>query len=119
MTAELIAFLRARLDGAVARASRWHDLECEIHTRMDGDLLAMLAAGRMLAEVPGAVCDCGGPARVLKEIEAKREMLRLYERACDHWAVFTSGFTVALEDVLRMFAAAYDDHPDHCEEFRP
>jgi uncharacterized protein DUF6221 len=75
---DLVQWLRAQLDGDAARAVQWHDLECEIHAHLDGGLLANVAASRMLAEAPGAVCDCGGPARVLREIDANRQQLDLH-----------------------------------------
>lgn len=52
------------------------------------------------------------PARVLTDIEAKREVVRLAERAHDYHESFMNGFAAALEQTLRMFARAYRDHPD-------
>lgn len=72
---DLVQWLRAQLDEDAARAAQWHNLECEIHTHLDRGLLAAVAASQMLQDVPGAVCDCGGPARVLREIDAKRQLL--------------------------------------------
>ncbi len=59
------------------------------------------------------------PARVLREIEAKREVVRLAERAHDYAPTFTSGFAAALEQVLRLYALAYKDRPGYREEWRP
>jgi hypothetical protein len=59
------------------------------------------------------------PARVLREIDAKREVVRLAERAHDYAPTFTSGFAAALEGVLRMYAVAYADRPGFREEWRP
>jgi hypothetical protein len=59
------------------------------------------------------------PARVLREIEAKRDLLRLAERAHDYHETFTSGFAAALEGTLRLFALAYAGRPGYREEWRP
>jgi hypothetical protein len=59
------------------------------------------------------------PARVLREIEAKRDLLRLAERAHDYHETFMNGFASALEGTLRLFALAYADRPGFREEWRP
>lgn len=59
------------------------------------------------------------PARVLRDIEAKRDLLRLAERAHDYPETFMNGFASALEGTLRLFAAAYADQPGYLEEWRP
>ena len=60
------------------------------------------------------------PARVLCEIEAKRDLLRLAERAHDYHETFMNGFASALEGTLRRFALAYADRPGYkAEEWRP
>ncbi|MYW33615.1 DUF6221 family protein [Streptomyces sp. SID2119] len=71
----LVGFLRARFDDDTASATQWHDLECEIHTRLDSGLIAAIAVAQMLDEVPGAVCDCGGPTRVHQGVHSKRLLL--------------------------------------------
>ncbi|MEU6661278.1 DUF6221 family protein [Streptomyces sp. NPDC046821] len=115
---DLVQWLGAQLDEDAARATQWHDLECEIHAHLDAGLLASVAAARMLDEVPGAVCDCGGPARVLREIGAKRESIRqadLY--LCD--AGPGCGYrTKHGHSVLRLLALPYADRPGYREEWR-
>lgn len=113
MSAELITFLRARLDDdeAVLRSCaggvpRWRAEDIAIF-------------GPDLSPEVRAHIARHDPARVLKEIEAKREVVRLYERAYDYAPTFTSGFAAAMEDALLMFALAYADHPDYREEWRP
>jgi hypothetical protein len=59
------------------------------------------------------------PARVLRDVEAKRELLRLAERAHEYHETFTSGFAAVLEQTLRRFALAYVDHAGYREEWRP
>lgn len=77
-------------------------------------------ASPMAEEIPSAV---GGhiirhdPARVLREIDAKRDLLRLAERAHDYHETFTSGFASALEQTLRLFALAYADRPGFRKEW--
>jgi hypothetical protein len=73
------------------------------------------------------------PARVLREVEADRRLLDLYERAksyrdrvfarpeprsiSDEMRAVTQMMT--LEQVLRMRAAVWSDHPDFRDEWRP
>ncbi|MDJ0460600.1 DUF6221 family protein [Streptomyces sp. H27-C3] len=59
------------------------------------------------------------PARVLAEIEAKREVVRLTVRARDYAPTFTSGFGAAMEQALRLFAVVYADHPGYLADWRP
>lgn len=59
------------------------------------------------------------PARVLREIDAKREVLRLAERAHDYHETFLNGFAAAMEGALRLFALAYADRPGYRDEWRP
>lgn len=80
MSDDLVAFLRVRWDEAEAHAFRWHDLECEIYQCLGAGLNAMVATVAMFHEAPGAVCDCGGPALVLRVVEADRGLLGQYER---------------------------------------
>ncbi|MFD5697477.1 DUF6221 family protein [Streptomyces lasiicapitis] len=59
------------------------------------------------------------PARVLREVDAKRDLLRVAQAAHDYHETFTSGFASALEGTLRLFALAYADRPGYREEWRP
>ncbi|WP_329215167.1 DUF6221 family protein [Streptomyces sp. NBC_01485] len=59
------------------------------------------------------------PARVLREIDAKREVVRLAERAHDYHETFMNGFAAAMEQALRLFALAYADRPGYQESWRP
>lgn len=122
---DLVEWLRAQLDEEASRAPRWHDLECEIHTHFDTGLIASLAAARMFDEVPGAVCDCGGPARVLREIDARRRIAEHH----DHYrsesigngpACFTCGPGLGWPcPTLRALALPYADRPGYRAEWRP
>lgn len=58
------------------------------------------------------------PARVLREIEAKRRIVATYELwrdfgGTDKEAAFAKG----LGDSLRILASAYSDHPDYLQEW--
>jgi hypothetical protein len=69
---------------------------------------------------PFAFIAAHDPARVLREIEAKRDLLRLAERAHDYHETFMNGFASALEGTLRLFALAYADRPGYkAEEWAP
>ncbi|MFJ9887192.1 DUF6221 family protein [Streptomyces sp. NPDC091287] len=59
------------------------------------------------------------PARVLAEVDAKREVLRLASAAHDYYETFMSGFAAEMEKALRLFAVAYADHPDYKNTWRP
>jgi hypothetical protein len=81
------------------------------HRTTDGDLPMPLKAG--LAN-HWARHD---PARVLADVEAKREVLRLAARAHDYHETFMNGFASAMEGALRLFALAYADHPEYRQEW--
>ncbi|MFF8679519.1 DUF6221 family protein [Streptomyces sp. NPDC015237] len=59
------------------------------------------------------------PARVLREIDAKRDLLRFAEGVHDHHETFTTGVAARLEVTLRLFAATYADRPGYRDEWRP
>jgi hypothetical protein len=146
VTDDLVAFLRARLDEdeQVAQATTagpwWHEprkqwLAPGAFERYD------LAQGEEFvgygqSPLSGCIAATGpaddqqsmadarhiarhDPARVLAEVAAKRDVIRLAERAHDYHATFLSGFAAAMEDALRKFALAYADHPDYRPEWAP
>jgi hypothetical protein len=125
---ELVRWLGVQLDADKARAAQWHDLECSIHEHQEGGLLKAVAALEVYGEVPGAVCDCGGPARVLREIDTKRQLLRTYEEAVtafnDSGPAFSSydrltGSVSSLRRAVELLALPYADRPGYREEWRP
>ncbi|NUS79179.1 MAG: hypothetical protein HOV70_23675 [Streptomyces sp.] len=59
------------------------------------------------------------PARVLREIDAKRDLLRFAEGVHDHHETFTAGVAARLEMTLRLFAVPYADRPGYRDEWRP
>lgn len=68
--ADLVQWLRAQLDADAAEIAdpyaekAWHTRDCAIHPDAWGN--------------EGSSCDCGVPARVLREVEAKRWILDLH-----------------------------------------
>ncbi|QNS08333.1 DUF6221 family protein [Streptomyces xanthii] len=89
----LAKWLGAQLDKDASNASSWHTLGCDIHAYLEGDAESVKATMAMFHAAPGAVCDCGVPARVLREIDAKRQLLVLHapERAVVDGACDQSG----------------------------
>jgi hypothetical protein len=119
---ELVRWLGVQLDADKARAAQWHDLECSIHEHQEGGLLKAVAALEVYGEVPGAVCDCGGPARVLREIDAKRQALDHYARVCqltkDGDEAYLLAEGVAAKQI-QIMGTAYDHRPGYRDDWRP
>lgn len=59
------------------------------------------------------------PARVLREIDAKRDLLRFAKGIHDHHETFTTGVAARLEKTLRLYGLAYADRPGYQESWRP
>ena len=132
MTVSLAAFLGARLDEAAARAWAVHDVgKCDA-------LLYEEDMAAAAARTPD--CDCGLPARVLREVEADRALLALAadvaEDAAEHGYDLPGGvhdgrdpderardeevggaLVALMNDVLRIRAAKWSDHPDCRQEW--
>lgn len=99
---DLVAFLTARLDEDEAYANEpgdWNEYN------------------------PGDPAD---PARVLREVEAKRRIIERAEFVDNHGPAIghvraldmTMAASSALGDVLQMLALPYADHPDYREAWR-
>lgn len=102
---ELVAFLRARLDEDEARSWSVHDVaKCDALLYEED----MADAARRDPD-----CDCGYPARVLREVEAKRAIVD----ECN--AMDDEGLTPGLRSAVVSLAAVYGDHPDYRQEWRP
>jgi len=99
----LADFLAARLDEKESAADDFHDaLRCASLDRDGGFELRR--------------CDCGHPARELREVEAGRKILGRYcedppRNLGEHlqWSQERSGLHVA----LLALAAVWNDHPDY------
>ncbi|MFJ4682029.1 DUF6221 family protein [Streptomyces sp. NPDC088789] len=59
------------------------------------------------------------PARVLREIDAKRDLLVFAEGIYAYGDTFERGVAARLEETLRLFALPYADRPGYREEWRP
>jgi hypothetical protein len=130
---DLLQWLRTQFNEDAARAGQWHDLECTIHEHLGSGLLAAVAASQMLDDVPGAVCDCGGPARMLREVNAKRALLRAvfhYEAKIDgEWGCCHDASQIEAGEceeippdsieAVRLLALPYVGKPGYREEWRP
>jgi hypothetical protein len=130
---DLARWLTAQLDEDTRTASSWHTLDCDIHAHLEGDTDSVQATMAMFHEAPGLVCDCGGPARMLREIDTKRRVLARHtphvsgstdctmrcERAhpgalvCNHDA-----YRWPCPDI-RDLADAYAHRPGYLEDWRP
>jgi hypothetical protein len=112
MSDDVATFLHARLDEdeSVARA-------CAGDGEWDADSIAIYGEG-LAPEVRNHMAR-HDPARVLADVTAKREVLRLAEGFHDYAETFMNGVASRMEGALRLFALAYADHPDYREEWRP
>ncbi|OQQ32280.1 hypothetical protein A6411_10770 [Prescottella equi] len=139
---DIVEFLRARLDEdeAVARAASpqddpvwWVDFtgvddRPNIQTRVDDLFGPWRTVAYGVAETDAYHIARHDPARVLREVEAKRAILAQEEEARAHYDHIKSsatypgveismGHVVALATVIRHLASAYADHPDFQQEW--
>lgn len=137
MSAELIAFLHARLDedAAVARAASdgpWRSAAGPEKTwQSHRDLIHPVATWDRMVGAPVIMTAMQAdadhiarhdPARVLADIEAKRRIIRAHGKWCDGRCEAPypeGGFDAAHYWSIKSLAAAYAGHPDYREEFRP
>lgn len=132
MSNDLIAFLRARLDEdeATARAVVWDGSGNSLTWRLAASATVEVGDEEFNTDdrtVANHIVN-NDPARVLREVEAKRRMLRHYEYAAI--ALTNAGPTGEVHDlmtgavntlraVLVDHARVYVDHPDFHEDWRP
>ncbi len=122
MTADLIAFLWARLDEdeEVARAATQGDWVWSrefvtppgYHHRTVGPL------------EPGDAAHIArhDPSRALAEVEAKRRIVQAHAKWCEGRCEAKhpeGGFDAAHYWSVKSLAAVWDDHPDYRDEWRP
>jgi hypothetical protein len=101
---DLTDFLAARLDEKEAAAPEFHE--------------AGVCAGCNDWDAgfdPGQ-CDCGYPARVLREVAAVRAVLDAYQRSVRGLG---EGLSVAYRRLVQAAAAVYSDHPDYDPAWAP
>jgi len=125
MTADLVAFLRARLVERAAKAraatpGRWvankHEYGAEVYTEAGEGVAYDHDAGGVSWDDADFIAD-HDPARVLAEVEAKRRIVAGIADADAEAAYIIGTFTAW--DVLRLLALPYADHADYREEWRP
>lgn len=150
---DLVKFLRARLDDdeAAARAASepesWMELNREprpnwhVQYWADPDVAAAIAdpesSAYPVATTPEGMDEADAaariqhivrhdPARVLREVEAKRQLILWYEKPEESTALpdYFNRFNTSVQQsvlvqVLRHLALPYADHPDYREEWRP
>lgn len=115
----LTEFLLARIadDEAVARQANPHHnddiddwgAQTDAEARWDRQPHGQRCAWR-LGEGMADKCECGYPARVLAECEAKRRIVDIYR---SEWEMDP------INETLRLLALPYADHPDYDEKWRP
>lgn len=147
---DLVAFVRARLDedaGATGACDpgpwEWTDRGHSAQLKADGPGFQLILDVDQNAKRPGewGITDSPNlqhiarqdPARVLREVEAKRQMLRVaFEHAaamdaefgdcCDADVFERNGCKYTSTDklpLLRLLAAPYASHPNYRESWRP
>lgn len=118
---ELIAFVAARLDEDEAIAREAAGLT-ENWIAEEPAIGIVLVDGEPLIEghITGLAAHIArhDPARVLREVAAKREHLRLYDEAVNGINA-DLGIADALKEVLRADAATWSDHPDYGKVSEP
>jgi len=129
---DLIAFVNARLgeDEKLAKAAQapspWkaatHEADSWIVTDAAGDPV-IYDEGRPSLEEAAHIAR-HDPGRVLREAASKRAHIRMWEAFAKNFThidetVFEFAKREALEDVLAHDAAAWGDHPDYRQEWKP
>ncbi|MEO3860902.1 DUF6221 family protein [Acrocarpospora sp. B8E8] len=134
---ELIAFLRARLDEdeQAARGATWHEdagtwraepTPYETRGKSQRWYIEDSMDDGVVSHVDPQASDDEGvarhiarhhPARVLRDLEAKRRLLAWLQRTQD-WAASNNLWTYDETEPLKILAAPYVDHPEFREEWR-
>ncbi|MFE0103676.1 DUF6221 family protein [Streptomyces sp. NPDC059009] len=126
---DLAQWLGRQLDEDARNASSWHTLDCDIHAYLQGDADSVKATMSMFHAAPGAVCDCDVPARVLREIDAKRRIIA--EHATGRPTMEAHGLARATTRTwdeeaneancltLRLLALPYSDRGGYKKRWRP
>jgi hypothetical protein len=112
---DLVVWLRRQIDEDERQSPDVHLLRCE----------------KLLSTWPSAadkICNCGLPARVLREVEAKRRIIELHPLVT--YTDEEPGYRQILNDhtcpgrqapctTLRLLALPYADRPGYRQEWRP
>ncbi|WP_052479813.1 DUF6221 family protein [Streptomyces sp. NBRC 110035] len=123
---ELVQWLGEQLDADAAHAMAaaeelgpgWYYDDGFVLARGEGDLVAT-GSQDFLELKYGEHIAAHDPARVLREIGAKRQLLRQYEHLKYEVTPDDLSGVWALEAILYAFAAVYVDRPGFREEWRP
>ena len=122
---ELVQFLGARLDedeAVIEAPESWTEFEeSQQGTRrvdVDHSIERVVACTRAWRGVHIARHD---PAHVLRDIEAKRQLVARYERAMENRRAHpddlaSAGALLALHGAVKLLALPYADHPDYRTE---
>lgn len=123
---ELVQWLREQVTADLKRVNLRHDYECELLAHESEGLASTAAALEMLTHVPGAVCDCGIPAQMARDVEAKTSVLAYVEKTLgesrdkDYLVRGPAQMAlVALDPVVRHLATAYEGRPGYRSDWRP
>jgi len=112
---DLIAFLNARLGEDEAAANSLF-----FAARIPDKRPDFTACGGPAAEV---YWDHFNPARVLREVAAKRAILAEYERVAGSAQAYPNNATItslgAAQTVVKALGTVYSDHPDYRGEWAP
>jgi hypothetical protein len=109
---DLVAFIRARLDEIEGESYWTHHATCEFHAPVDG----------------GFPCTCGYPARVLRDMEAKRRIVDDHAPDPDLWCQARSPCkdpddADLLERMpcryVRWLGTIWSDHAEYREDWAP
>ncbi|MFI7337232.1 DUF6221 family protein [Streptomyces sp. NPDC050085] len=114
---ELVAFLRARVQDDLDHA---RDAMVEDGEWRAERTVVVLDTGAEIPEVylgPADHIARFDPARIVREVEARRALLDLYEAA--QAAGMAVGYRDGLRQALAMLASVYADHADYREHWRP
>jgi hypothetical protein len=117
----IFEFLAARLNERETIAAAAHgiwqaDFEGNIVDVSYAAYLAVGPYGNGIDDATRAHILLNDPARVLREVEADREILAMADRAVNGIDA-DMAVSDALDRVLRLRAAAYSDHPDYRQEW--
>lgn len=108
MTAELVAFLHARLDDIATSRYDVHDCNCAAYTwESRGD------------ELNPARCNCGWPTRLWGDGEAKRRIIERCAAVLGDAVNYDFMARNLADETLRDLAAPDADHPAYQELWRP
>jgi uncharacterized protein DUF6221 len=128
VTADLVAFLRARYDEDEDSARAAFSGQCDPENgwglkHSHGSVTITPHVGVIHEQIQAAHVVRWNPARVLREGAARRAILEAFRIADVSGQVLPDdrniGEADGLEEALRHLATVYDDHPDYQAAWRP